>query len=228
VLQTVLVPVAPEGRLFIAIAVVLAVVLLYFGPATGAIGIAIAGWVAYFFRDPPRVVPTREGLVVSPADGKVVSVTEAIPPADLGLGAAPLTRISVFLNVFDVHVNRVPIAGTVERVAYYAGLFVNASLDKASTGNERNGVTLLLADGRRVGVVQIAGLIARRIVCRIRENDRVRTGERFGLIRFGSRTDVYLPAGVAPLVAVGQRMIGGETVIADLASTEAPRSGEER
>jgi phosphatidylserine decarboxylase len=148
VLQTVLVPVAPEGRLFIAIAVVLAVVLLYFGPATGAIGIAIAGWVAYFFRDPPRVVPTREGLVVSPADGKVVSVTEAIPPADLGLGAAPLTRISVFLNVFDVHVNRVPIAGTVERVAYYAGLFVNASLDKASTGNERNGVTLLLADGR--------------------------------------------------------------------------------
>jgi phosphatidylserine decarboxylase len=224
----VLVPVAPEGRPFIAIAVVIALGLLYLGPVPGAIGIAIAGWVTYFFRDPPRVVPSREGLVVSPADGTVVSVTEAVPPADLGLGPEPLTRISVFLNVFDVHVNRAPIAGTVERVAYYAGLFVNASLDKASTGNERNGVTLLLDDGRRVGVVQIAGLIARRIVCHLREGDRVMTGERFGLIRFGSRTDLFLPKGVAPLVAVGQRMIGGETVMADLRSVETPRGGIRR
>jgi phosphatidylserine decarboxylase len=228
VLQTVLVPVAPEGRPFIAIAVVIALVLLYLGPVPGAAGIALAGWVAYFFRDPPRVVPAREGLVVSPADGIVVSVTEAVPPADLGLGAEPLTRISVFLNVFDVHVNRTPVAGTVERVAYYTGLFVNASLDKASTGNERNGVTLLLDDGRRVGVVQIAGLIARRIVCHLREGDRVATGERFGLIRFGSRTDLYLPKGVAPLVALGQRMIGGETVMADLRSGEGPRGGIQR
>ena len=227
-LQTVLVPVAPEGRPFIAIAVVIALVLLYLGPVPGAAGIALAGWVAYFFRDPPRVVPAREGLVVSPADGIVVSVTEAVPPADLGLGAEPLTRISVFLNVFDVHVNRTPVAGTVERVAYYTGLFVNASLDKASTGNERNGVTLLLDDGRRVGVVQIAGLIARRIVCHLREGDRVATGERFGLIRFGSRTDLYLPKGVAPLVALGQRMIGGETVMADLRSGEGPRGGIQR
>ena len=227
-LQTVLVPVAPEGRPFIAIAVVIALVLLYLGPVPGAIGIALAGWVAYFFRDPDRVVPSREGLVVSPADGTIVSVTEAVPPADLGLGPEPLTRISVFLNVFDVHVNRTPITGTVERVAYYAGLFVNASLDKASTGNERNGITLLLDDGRRIGVVQIAGLIARRIVCRLREGDRVLTGERFGLIRFGSRTDLYLPKGVAPMVAVGQRMIGGETVMADLRSGEGPRGGVQR
>ncbi|MBL8688188.1 MAG: phosphatidylserine decarboxylase [Rhodospirillaceae bacterium] len=227
-MSSVLVPIAREGRPFVAIGVVLALVLLWFGPWTGAIGIALAGWVAYFFRDPPRTVPTREGLVVSPADGVVSMITEALPPAELNLGTEPLTRVSVFLNVFDVHINRSPVAGTVERVAYHPGKFLNASLDKASTDNERNGLAIKLADGRMIGVVQIAGLIARRIVCHARDGQHLKTGERFGLIRFGSRTDLFLPKGVAPLVAVGQRMIGGETVMADLISTEGPRRGEER
>lgn len=225
-MRSVLVPIAPEGRPFVAGGVVLALVLLYLGPWTGAIGIALAGWVAYFFRDPPRVVPTREGLLVSPADGVISHITEAVPPPELELGAEPLTRVSVFLNVFDVHINRSPIAGTVERVAYHAGKFLNASLDKASTDNERNGLTLKIADGRKIGVVQIAGLVARRIVCHAREGQTLRTGERFGLIRFGSRTDVFLPKGIAPMVAIGQRMLGGETVMADLQSTEGPRRGE--
>lgn len=225
-LTSVLVPIAPEGRIFVAIGVVVALGLLWLGPWSGALGIALALWVAYFFRDPPRTVPTRDGLVVSPADGIVSMITEAVPPAELGLGADALTRISVFLNVFDVHINRAPVGGTVERIAYHPGKFLNASLDKASVDNERNSLCLLLADGRRVGVVQIAGLIARRIICRVREGQSLRTGERFGLIRFGSRTDLFLPKGVSPLVAVGQRMIGGETVMADLASTEGPRRGE--
>ncbi len=227
-ISSVLVPIAREGRPFVAIGVVLALVLLWLGPWTGAVGIALAAWVAYFFRDPPRTVPTREGLLVSPADGIVSLVTEAVPPPELGLGTDPLTRVSVFLNVFDVHINRSPIAGTVERVVYNAGKFLNASLDKASVDNERNGLAIRLADGRLIGVVQIAGLIARRIVCHAREGQHLSTGERFGLIRFGSRTDLFLPKGVSPLVAVGQRMIGGETVMADLASTEGPRRGEER
>ncbi len=225
-LTTVLVPIAPEGRIFVAIGVVVALALLWLGPWTGALGIALALWVVYFFRDPPRTVPTRDGLVVSPADGIVSMITEAVPPAELGLGADALTRVSVFLNVFDVHINRSPVAGTIERIAYHPGKFLNASLDKASVDNERNSLCLVLADGRRIGVVQIAGLVARRIICRVREGQRLGTGERFGLIRFGSRTDLFLPKGVSPLVAVGQRMIGGETVMADLASTEGPRRGE--
>ncbi len=227
-ISSVIVPIAREGRPFVAIGVVLALVLIWVGPWTGALGIALAGWIAYFFRDPPRTVPTREGLVVSPADGIVSMITEALPPPELNLGTEPLTRVSVFLNVFDVHINRSPVAGTVERVVYNAGKFLNASLDKASTDNERNGLAIRLADGRMIGVVQIAGLIARRIVCHARDGQHLKTGERFGLIRFGSRTDLFLPKGVAPLVAAGQRMIGGETVMADLASTEGPRRGEER
>ena len=225
-LSSVLVPIAPEGRIFVAIGVVVALGLLWLGPWTGALGIALALWVAYFFRDPPRTVPTRDGLVVSPADGIVSMITEAVPPAELGLGADALTRVSVFLNVFDVHINRSPVAGTIERIAYHPGKFLNASLDKASIDNERNSLALVLADGRRIGVVQIAGLVARRIVCRVREGQRLRAGERFGLIRFGSRTDLFLPKGVSPLVSVGQRMIGGETVMADLSSTEGPRGAE--
>jgi phosphatidylserine decarboxylase len=228
VLSSVLVPIAREGRPFVAGGVVLALVLLWAGPWTGAVGIALAGWVAYFFRDPPRVVPVREGLVISPADGVVQMIQQVAPPAELGLGDAPRLRVSVFMNVFDVHVNRIPIDGRIEKIVYRPGKFLNASLDKASVDNERNGLVLALADGRRIGVVQIAGLIARRIVCNVREGQMLATGERFGLIRFGSRTDLFLPKGVAPLVAVGQRMIGGETVMADLASSEGPRSGDVR
>jgi phosphatidylserine decarboxylase len=170
----------------------------------------------YFFRDPERVAPARPGLVLAPADGRVVMVGPALPPAELGLGDAPRPRVCIFLSVLDVHVNRMPVAGRVTRIAYHHGAFLNASLDKASELNERNALAIRLSDGRDVAVVQIAGLIARRILCDVREGAAVEAGERFGIIRFGSRTDVYLPPGVKPLVAEGQTMIGGETVVAEL------------
>jgi phosphatidylserine decarboxylase len=170
----------------------------------------------FFFRDPERVPPGRPGALVAPADGRVASVAPAVPPVELGLGANPRWRVSIFLSLINVHVNRVPADGIVTRIAYRHGSFVNASLDKASEANERNAVALRLADGREIAFVQIAGLIARRIVCDLREGDAVRAGQRYGIIRFGSRTDLYLPEGVRPLVAAGQTMIGGETVIAEL------------
>jgi phosphatidylserine decarboxylase len=192
-------------------------------------GALLANWLAwaavlfvafclYFFRDPERVPPGRSGSMLAPADGKVVSVSPAPPPPELGLGIAPRWRVGIFLSVLDVHVNRAPVDGTVTRIAYRHGRFLNASLDKASILNERNAIAVRLADGREIAVVQIAGLIARRIVCNVREGDAVRAGDRFGIIRFGSRTDLYLPEGIQPLVAVGQTMIGGETVIADLSA----------
>ena len=227
-ISTVVKPVHPEGYRFIAAFAVATLVLFLLWEPLGWIGVGLTVWCCYFFRDPSRVTPTRAGLMVSPADGLVSAIAPAAPPAELGLGAEPLTRVSIFMNVFDCHVNRAPIAGRVARVAYHPGKFLNAALDKASEDNERNGVVLALDDGRSLGVVQIAGLVARRIVCFVAEGDRLRTGERFGLIRFGSRLDVYLPAGVAPLVAVGQAAVAGETVIADLASDEAARSGEVR
>ena len=170
----------------------------------------------YFFRDPQRVPPARPGVLVAPADGKVVSVVPAVPPPELGLGPEPRWRVAIFLSVLNVHVNRVPADGVVTRIAYRAGRFVNASLDKASADNERNALAIRLPGGQDIAVVQIAGLIARRILCDLREGERVQAGTRLGIIRFGSRTDLYLPDGVRPLVAVGQTMIGGETVIADL------------
>ena len=191
------------------------------------LGLFISGWLfwpalmfvlfcLYFFRDPERVAPSRPGAVVAPADGHVVSVAQFVPPAELGLGDAPRWRVAIFLSVMDVHVNRVPASGVVTRIVYRAGKFVNASLDKASDHNERNALALRLPDGRSMAVVQIAGLVARRIVCQVREGQAVMTGARFGIIRFGSRTDLYLPEGVVPLVEVDQTMIGGETVIAEL------------
>ena len=191
------------------------------------LGLAVADWLAwiaaifllfclYFFRDPERVPPARTNAVLAPADGRVVSVMEALPPAELGLGPVARWRVAIFLSVLDVHVNRIPVNGTITRIAYRHGSFVNASLDKASDDNERNALAIRLPDGRELAVVQIAGLIARRILCHVREGDAVRAGERFGIIRFGSRTDLYLPLGVRPLVIVGQTMIGGETVLAEL------------
>ena len=170
----------------------------------------------YFFRDPDRIPPLRLGAVVAPADGRVVSVTLAVPPSELGLGAAPRWRVAIFLSVLNVHVNRAPASGTVTRIAYRPGAFVSASLDKASEKNERNALALRLPGGQDIAVVQIAGLIARRILCFVKEGDLVQGGARFGLIRFGSRTDLYLPPGVVPLVTEGQTMVGGETVIAEL------------
>ncbi|MFQ3623711.1 MAG: phosphatidylserine decarboxylase [Acetobacteraceae bacterium] len=188
------------------------------------IGLGLALFSAFFFRDPDRAVPQREGLILAPADGRVVSIGPAVPPAELGLGPTPRQRVATFLSVLDVHVNRAPAPGLVRRIAYRPGAFLNAALDKASEENERNGIALDLADGRTLGLVQIAGLIARRIVCEVREGETLRAGERIGLIRFGSRVDLYLPEGSAPLVAVGQRMIAGETVVADLRSQEPART----
>ena len=173
-------------------------------------------WSIYFFRDPSRCVPQDGDILVAPADGLVQMVVPAVPPAELGLGDQPLVRVSIFLSVFDVHINRTPCAGTVEVVAYRPGKFLNAAADKASEDNERMAIALKRADGRVIGCVQIAGWVARRIVCYIKSGQAVAAGERFGHIRFGSRTDLYLPAGARLLVAPGQRMIGGETVMAEL------------
>jgi phosphatidylserine decarboxylase len=227
-LSTVVKPVHPDGYRFIAAFAAVTVALFLLSGFAGLAGLVLTVWCCYFFRDPPRVTPVRDGLVVSPADGVVAAVAPAAPPAELGLGAAPRTRISIFMNVFDCHVNRAPVGGRVARIAYHPGKFLNASLDKASAENERNGVVLELDDGGSLAVVQIAGLVARRIRCFAAEGDRLRTGERFGLIRFGSRLDVYLPEGAAPLVAAGQAAVAGETVIADLASAEPARAGEVR
>ncbi len=175
------------------------------------------GFCFYFFRDPERTPPPRPGALLAPADGRVVSVTQSVPPAELGLGDAPRWRVATFLSVLNVHVNRVPATATVSRIAYRPGAFVNASMDKASDANERNAMAMTLPDGRTFAVVQIAGLIARRILCDVREGQAVRAGARFGIIRFGSRTDLYLPEGVRPLVVVGQTMVGGETVMAETA-----------
>jgi len=222
---SILVPVHREGWPFVAGFAVVALLLALLWSPLGWLGLLATLWCAYFFRDPPRVVPDRPGLVVSPADGVVQLVEPAVPPAELDLGTLPRPRVSIFMDVFDVHVNRAPLAGTVRRIAHRPGKFLNASLDKASSENERLGLRLALDDGRDLGVVQIAGLVARRIRCWVGEGDRLAAGERFGMIRFGSRVDVYLPAGVAPLVVEGQRSVAGETVLADLASDEPTRFG---
>jgi phosphatidylserine decarboxylase len=215
-LRIVLSPPHRAGRPFIAGGAVLAFAGLFISGWIVAIGVVFALFCLYFFRDPTRVPPPRPASVLAPADGHVVSVMHAVPPVELGLGLVPRWRVAIFLSVLDVHVNRMPTSGTVTRIAYRHGKFLNASLDKASDDNERNALALLLPDGRDMAVVQIAGLIARRILCDVHEGDTVEAGGRFGIIRFGSRTDLYLPHGVVPLVAVGQTMIGGETVVADL------------
>ncbi len=213
-------PIHPEGYLFIGIFALASLVLFIIWRPLGWIGVVLTLWCVYFFRDPVRVTPVRDGLVVAPADGKISSVALAVPPAELGLGSESVPRVSIFMSVFDVHVNRSPVSGEIERIVYRPGKFLNADLDKASEDNERNGLVVRTPSGR-YGVVQIAGLVARRIVCFVKEGQLVAAGERFGLIRFGSRVDVYLPAGTKPLVAVGQYALGGETIIADLAATAA-------
>ena len=205
----------PEGFPFIGIFALASLFLFWVWTPLGWIGVVLTIWCALFFRDPPRVTPTREGLVISPADGRVSQIINAVPPVELNLGEQPMPRVSIFMSVFDCHINRSPIAGRIERIAYKPGTFINADLDKASEDNERN--SFVIATGpTRIGVVQIAGLLARRIVCFSREGASVGAGERIGMIRFGSRVDVYLPDGVRPLVAAGQTATAGETVIADL------------
>ncbi len=209
-------PPHPAGRPFVFGGAAVLVAGLFVNCWLAWLGLAFMLFCLFFFRDPARIAPPRAEAVVAPADGRVVSVAPAVPPAELGLGAEARPRVSIFLSVLNVHVNRVPATGTITRIAYRHGAFLNASLDKASEANERNAIALRLPDGREMAVVQIAGLIARRILCTLREGDSVRAGERLGIIRFGSRTDLYLPEGVQPLVVEGQTMIGGETVIADL------------
>jgi phosphatidylserine decarboxylase len=219
-----LVPVNHEGFPFIAAFAIGSLILMWLWSPLGWLGVVATAWCAYFFRDPPRVTPLREGLVISPADGRVSRVLNAVPPAELGIGDRPVTRISVFMSVFDCHVNRSPVTGRIERIAYKAGLFLNADLDKASEDNERNCFLMRTASGARIGVVQIAGLVARRIVPFVRENTAIGAGERIGMIRFGSRVDVYLPDGGRPLVAEGQIAVAGETIIADLHGGDPGRS----
>jgi phosphatidylserine decarboxylase len=227
-LRSVLVPIHREGWRFIAIFAIVTLVLFAIAKPLGWLGVIATLWCVYFFRDPPRVAPTRSGLILSPADGVIQMIGRAVPPAELNMGSDALLRISVFLNVLNVHVNRVPADGEITALAYRPGKFLNAALDKASEENERQAVKLRLRDGREIAFVQIAGLIARRIVCEIEEGQTVRAGQRFGMIRFGSRCDVYLGEGMAPLVAVGQTAIGGETVLADAESSEPARTGEVR
>ncbi len=221
-MRRILVPIHREGYPYILIGLVATILLSLLWSPLGWIGGILTVWVCYFFRDPPRVTPIRDGLVVSPADGRVSLITTAVPPADLDLPQEPMTRISVFMNVFDCHVNRSPVAGRITQILYTPGLFLNAELDKASEDNERNAL-VIETGGLKVGVVQIAGLVARRIVGFAREGDTIGAGERFGLIRFGSRVDVYLPLTTQWLVSPGQLSIAGETVLADLKANEPPR-----
>jgi len=227
-LSTVIKPVHREGYPFIGIFAAVTLVLFLIWQPLGWIGVLLTVWCYYFFRDPDRHTPQRAGLLISPADGVISLIEPAVPPVELGLGEAPLMRVSVFMNVFNCHVNRTPIAGTITAVSYRPGKFLNASLDKASIDNERNSVAVEMADGRKIAVVQIAGLVARRIVCEVKAGDVLETGERFGMIRFGSRLDVYLPEGVHPLVSLGQTMVAGETVLADLSADEGPRLAQVR
>ena len=216
-----LVPVHKEGYPFIAGFFVVSLVLGFLWEPLMWVGFILTAWCAYFFRDPERMTPLDDDLVISPADGRVSSIAMMTPPEELGLGTVPMLRITVFMNVFNCHVNRAPVRGTIRRIAYRAGKFVNAELDKASHENERNGLVIETAHGE-IGVVQIAGLVARRIICWSVPNDTLQAGERFGLIRFGSRLDVFLPEGAEPRVSLGQTAIAGETVLAEFGSAKGP------
>ncbi|MDR3469341.1 MAG: phosphatidylserine decarboxylase [Xanthobacteraceae bacterium] len=207
-------PIHPEGYPFIGVFALASLVLFWVWSPLGWIGVLLTVWCALFFRDPVRVTPIRDGIVVAPADGRVSMVAQVVPPAELGLGDRPLPRISIFMSVFNCHVNRSPVAGRIERITYRPGKFINAELDKASEDNERNSLVISTPAGH-IGVIQIAGLVARRIVSFVQEGQTLGAGERFGLIRFGSRLDVFLPDGAKALVSEGQTAIAGETVLAD-------------
>jgi len=227
-LDNVLIPIAREGWPFIAIFGLASLILYFLYAPLGWIGLVLTLWCVYFFRNPDRVTPEREGLIVSPADGIVQMIAEVSPPEELDMGSEPVVRVSVFMNVFDCHVNRIPCDGRIGKLVYVPGQFLNASLDKASEENERQMVRIDLDSGAFIGAVQIAGLIARRIVCYLEEDQIVLAGERFGLIRFGSRVDIYLPHGAVSHAVIGQKCVSGETVLADLRSDEAARSGDVR
>jgi phosphatidylserine decarboxylase len=205
-----------EGYPFLAAFALATIVLFLVWQPLGWIGLVLTLWCGWFFRDPDRVTPRRPGIIISAADGVVSGINSAPPPAELGMSSEPRVRVSVFLNIFDVHVNRVPADGVITALHYRPGKFINASFDKASEDNERQSAAMRLPDGRDLAFIQIAGLIARRIKCNLTMGQAVQAGERFGIIRFGSRTDVYLPFGYRPMVAVGERVYGGVTVLAEI------------
>lgn len=217
-------PIHPEGYPFVGGFALASLVLFWLWSPLGWLATLATLWCAYFFRDPPRVTPVRDGIVVAPADGRVSRVANAMPPAELNLGDRPLPRISIFMSVFDCHVNRSPVAGRIERIIYHSGKFLSADLDKASEDNERNAFVIATTAGQRLGVIQIAGLVARRIITFTREGEAVSAGQRIGMIRFGSRLDVYVPEGTRVQVAEGQTAIAGETVLADLKTADAGRT----
>ena len=219
-----LAPIHPEGYPFVGGFAFASIVLLWLWPPLGWLATLLTVWCAYFFRDPPRVTPVRDGIVVAPADGRVSQIVNAVPPKELELGERPLPRVSIFMSVFDCHINRSPVTGRIERIVYRPGKFLSADLDKASEDNERNAFVIAMPNGRRIAAIQIAGLVARRIVPFAREREAVAAGQRIGMIRFGSRVDVYLPEGTRPLAAEGQTAIAGETVIADLALADPGRT----
>jgi phosphatidylserine decarboxylase len=219
-----LAPVHPEGYPFVGGFALASLVLFWLWAPLGWLVTLLTLWCAYFFRDPPRVTPVRDGIVVAPADGRISQIINAVPPMELGLGDRAMLRISIFMSVFDCHINRSPIAGRIERIVYRPGKFLSADLDKASEDNERNAFVIASATGQRIAAVQIAGLVARRIVPFAREGETVGAGQRIGMIRFGSRVDVYLPEGTRPFVAEGQTALAGETVLADLKAMDAGRT----
>ena len=214
-------PIHPQGYPFIGAFAVVSVILLWLWQPLGWIAIVATLWCVYFFRDPARVTLAREGLVVAPADGRISRISRVAAPPELGFGDETFLRMSIFMSVFDCHINRSPVAGRIERIVYRAGAFISADLDKASETNERNAFVIASNDGRRIPVVQIAGLVARRIVPFVREGEVIAAGQRIGMIRFGSRVDVYLPPGTVALVAEGQTATAGETVLADFSALQA-------
>ena len=220
--EEVFVPIHPAGWPFIAAFAVVTVLIGYYVPLFFAVGVPLTLWCVYFFRNPARVIPQKAGWLVAPADGRVISIGEAVPEAEMNLPEGKYRRVAIFMNVFDVHVNRAPIAGKVTDILYRKGKFVNASLDKASTDNERLAMTMEVENKAKtkIAVVQIAGLVARRILCDAKVSDSLSVGQIFGLIRFGSRVDVWMPLDTNVMVLVGQKTIAGETVIADLSNKQ--------
>jgi phosphatidylserine decarboxylase len=227
-MKSILAPIHRAGWPFIFLFAIVTVLLSLFSSVLGFAGLALTGWCIYFFRNPYRVTPLGKDLIISPGDGMITKIEKAVPPKEMKWSTKPRTRISIFLNVFDVHVNRIPVDGVITAIQYHPGKFFNASLDKASEFNERNSLLIQTPSGQEVLVVQIAGLIGRRILCDVTAGQDVKAGQTFGMIRFGSRVDLYLPEGVHPQVVEGQRMIGGETIMGTLDSKEPQRKGEIR
>ncbi len=219
-------PIHPEGWRFVGVFAAVTVLMWMLFKPVGVVCLALTVWCYFFFRNPPRAVPAGDSLVLSPADGIVSKIADVVPPKELEIGDEPMTRVSIFMSVFSVHVNRAPMAGKITKMYYRPGAFVDVSLDKESENNERQELAMETVTGHKIAFVQIAGLVARRILTFVKEGDQLKAGERFGLIRFGSRLDVYLPKGVAVQVMEGQTAVAGETVLADINVTGENRQGE--